>query len=105
MEIKGIIRVPTKTQYAFIEAHVEGTAQQLVEAYNELNEAYWGQGKKQWPAGHEDKEWRQILDRYYVGKAMTAEEMEGMNEFQSYFIKTYDNMEARAKRREETNNE
>lgn len=33
MEIKGILRIPTREQYAFIELHVEGTEEQIVDCY------------------------------------------------------------------------
>ncbi len=33
MDVKGILRVPTREQYAFIELHVEGTEEQIVDCY------------------------------------------------------------------------
>lgn len=33
MDIKGILRVPTREQYSFIELHVEGTEEQIVDCY------------------------------------------------------------------------
>ncbi len=86
METKGIVRVPTKTQYAFIEMHVEGTPQEIVRVYNELNEAYWGQGE----AGLPQKEWNRLLDGYLNGGGMHAEEMEGLSEKQGWMIHEID---------------
>lgn len=33
MDIKGILRVPCREQYSFIELHVEGTEEQIVDCY------------------------------------------------------------------------
>ena len=58
MDTKYHIRVPTKDQYAFIEAELAGTPADALEEYNELKRLTQVEG------GIEDKRWREILDGY-----------------------------------------
>ena len=82
--IKGTVRVPTKIQYAFIEAVVEGTPEQIVEVYNELNEAYWKQGEKKERVPVKD--FNSFLDAQIIGVPNHVEQMEGMSETQLLVI-------------------
>jgi len=41
--MKAKLRIPTKTQYAFIEVEVDGNAKEIVAAYQELSQEYWGE--------------------------------------------------------------
>lgn len=95
-EIKGTIRVPTKTQYAYIEMEIEGTPKEIVEAYNELNEAYWGQGKEQLST----KEWNKCLDDYLTDCGMSEEMMHKLSEKQLWLIKEIDKSFNRLKTKE-----
>ena len=92
--MKGTIRLPTKTQFAFIEAEVEGSPQEIVEAYNELNQAYWGQGGGE---GLPKKEFDELLDDYcWNDGAMASEHYEKMSAEQQNIIQAI----KRSKKRE-----
>lgn len=94
--MKGIIRVPTKPAYAYIEAHVEGSPQELVEAYNELNDAYWNQGIE-YGEGLPTKEFNALLDDYtWNGGSLTPDQLPALSKEQSIIIQAI----KRSKKRE-----
>lgn len=69
---KYTCHVPTE-QYGFIAVEVDGTADEAVEAYNDLKIAFT-EG-----AGLAPKEWNSWLDEYLKGKAGNIEEWEQMS--------------------------
>lgn len=55
MDIKGILRVPTREQYAFIELHVEGTEEQIVDCYFRTLDDYRAKEKARMKAQQENE--------------------------------------------------
>lgn len=70
---KARLRIPTKTQYAFIEVDFEGTPNEIVAAYNEINNAYWNQ-KEVAPLA--DKEYNEFIDNLMLGESNHIETWE-----------------------------
>jgi hypothetical protein len=88
--MKAHLRIPTKTPYAYIEVDTEGNAQEIVAAYNEVNEAYWGQNE-----GLPAKEWNEALDSYLAGKGISPDQHEKMSEKQKWMIHEIDKSKKR----------
>ncbi len=59
------LRIPTKTQYAFIEVDFEGDASAIVAAYNQINDAYWNQKEV---GALPEKEWRIFLEKVMLNE-------------------------------------
>lgn len=54
-EIKGILRVPCREQYSFIELHVEGTEEQIVDCYFRTLDDYRAKEKARLKAQQENE--------------------------------------------------
>lgn len=81
---KYTLRVPTTEQYAYIEAEVEGTADEAILAYKELTRLVKGEG------GLQAKEWNKVLDRYLAEGTMSPEDSEGMSLVQKWLVHEID---------------
>jgi len=55
MDIRGILRIPTREQYAFIELHVEGTEEQIVDTYFRTLDDYRAKEKARLKAQQENE--------------------------------------------------
>lgn len=78
--MKHILRVPTKEQFAFIEAEFEGSSEDAVLAYNELTRAVTD------GVGLPQNEWNEWLDGYLNGKTGELEKWEQMNSVQKWAV-------------------
>lgn len=77
--MKYLAHVPTE-QYGFISIEVEGTAEEAVQAYKELQEAFKG------GSGLPTKEFNAWLDSYLEGKPGSVNEWEQMSTVQKLVI-------------------
>lgn len=82
--MKAQLRIATKRDFCFIEATVEGTAAEIVDSYNELNEAYWKQSKS--GPGLEKKAFDAFLDNQLSGGNNHIEQYEQMDEEQQNIV-------------------
>lgn len=62
--------------------HLEGSPKEMVDAYNELNEAYWGQGE----AGVPSKDFNAFVDNMLLGEDNHVEQLEPMSEKQKFVV-------------------
>ena len=95
-ENKGTIRVPTKTPCSYIEMEVEGSAQDMVTAYNELSQACWGQNE----VGVTPKEFNAFLDNMLLGEDNHIEQLEPMSSTQKFVVNELKKALKRLKARE-----
>ena len=75
--------VPTE-QYGYISAEIEGTAEEAVDTYRELQRAWSGPPRPQ--PGLPDKLFNAWLDGYIAGKPGTVDEWSQMNDEQKLII-------------------
>lgn len=67
-------------QYEFLEQEFEGTTEEAVEAYKELQGA-WKGGE-----GLPQKEWNEWLDSYLAGKPGSIDDWNQMSDFQKQVV-------------------
>ena len=80
---KAKIRIPTDS-YAYIELDVEGTQDQIFDAYNSFTQAY----KAESGEGISSKEFNATVDGYFLKGTMSTEVYESMSKDQKIFIQT-----------------
>jgi len=88
--MKYKIHVPVE-QFGFIEADVDGTAEEVCASYRELSKAYQGS------SGLEPKLFNGVLDKYLVEEIMDSEEYVAMSPAQQDIIQTIKRAKARIK--------
>lgn len=89
--MKAKLRVPTLDQYAYIEAEVEGTIEEVFAEYQHLTETVKG------GTGLPDKDFNRVLDRYlWDDGAMLADEYGTMNLDQQSIIQVIKRSRKRA---------
>lgn len=77
----GTVRVPTD-QYAYVEIEVEGTPEEIMDAYREMRRHYSEGGG----VGLPDKEWREALDLYLWDDKMEGTVFNRMSDIQQAVI-------------------
>lgn len=86
--MKALIRIPTK-DYAYIEAEVEGTSEQLVAQHDELYRVAHG------GFGLDTKAWNALLDKYLKKGGMEADSFAELSKEQAWMIHELDKANAR----------
>lgn len=82
--MKAQLRIATKEPYCYIEATVEGTADEIIDQYQELHTTY---DKRTGGEGLEPSSWNPILDGILKGAGkLSAEDWEKMDEKQKWML-------------------
>lgn len=78
--MKYTLRLPTK-EYSYIEIEAEGTVEEAVHAFTELDQAYNSDKE-----GLNVQEWAKVRDHYVETGVIDIEDFEKLSKSQSWFI-------------------
>lgn len=97
--MRYVLRIPTSEQYAYIEAEVEGTAEEALEHYYDLTFRVKAR------EGLNNGEWNRVVDFMFTENECNPDDIAAMNPTQQWFIneckKSFKRIKAREEREEE----